>query len=65
MESAFIRYEDLHKRFGENLVLRGVTLPVAHGETIVILGGSGSGKSVLLRHTIGLMVPDRGCRKRI
>jgi phospholipid/cholesterol/gamma-HCH transport system ATP-binding protein len=60
MESAFIRYEDLHKRFGENLVLRGVTLPVARGETIVILGGSGSGKSVLLRHTIGLMVPDRG-----
>ena len=60
MEGAFIRYEDLHKRFGENQVLRGVTLPVARGETIVILGGSGSGKSVLLRHTIGLMVPDRG-----
>jgi len=60
MESAFIRYEDLHKRFGDNQVLRGVTLPVARGETIVILGGSGSGKSVLLRHTIGLMVPDRG-----
>ena len=60
MERAFIQYEDLHKAFGENVVLRGVTLPVARGETIVILGGSGSGKSVLLRHTIGLMVPDRG-----
>jgi phospholipid/cholesterol/gamma-HCH transport system ATP-binding protein len=60
MERAFIQYEDLHKRFGENLVLRGVSLPVARGETIVILGGSGSGKSVLLRHTIGLMLPDRG-----
>jgi len=60
MDPSFIRYEDLHKRFGENRVLRGVTLEVQRGETLVILGGSGSGKSVLLRHTIGLMVPNRG-----
>ena len=60
MDELFIRYEDLHKGFGENRVLRGVNLGVLRGETLVILGGSGSGKSVLLRHTIGLMVPDRG-----
>jgi phospholipid/cholesterol/gamma-HCH transport system ATP-binding protein len=41
-------------------VLRGVNLQVREGETMVILGGSGSGKSVLLRHAIGLLFPDRG-----
>jgi phospholipid/cholesterol/gamma-HCH transport system ATP-binding protein len=60
MDASFIRFEDLHKSFQENKVLRGVDLQVMRGETLVILGGSGSGKSVLLRHTIGLMVPDRG-----
>ena len=60
MDATFIRYEDLHKTFGANRVLRGISLDVRRGETLVILGGSGSGKSVLLRHTIGLMVPDRG-----
>jgi phospholipid/cholesterol/gamma-HCH transport system ATP-binding protein len=60
MDAPFIRYENLHKGFGENQVLRGVNLQVVRGETLVILGGSGSGKSVLLRHTIGLMVPDQG-----
>jgi phospholipid/cholesterol/gamma-HCH transport system ATP-binding protein len=60
MDASFIRFEDLHKSFQENKVLRGVDLQVIRGETLVILGGSGSGKSVLLRHTIGLMVPDRG-----
>ncbi len=57
---AFIRYADVHKSFGDLAVLRGVDLDVRRGETVVVLGGSGSGKSVLLRHTIGLMQPDRG-----
>jgi phospholipid/cholesterol/gamma-HCH transport system ATP-binding protein len=56
----FIRYVDLHKSFGGKVVLRGVTLAVGEGETVVVLGGSGSGKSVLLRHTMGLYRPDRG-----
>ena len=56
----FIRYAGLYKSFGGREVLRGVDLVVAHGETVVVLGGSGSGKSVLLRHTIGLVQPDRG-----
>jgi len=56
----FIRYDDLHKAFGRKKVLDGVTLDVHRGETVVVLGGSGSGKSVLLRHTIGLHRPDSG-----
>lgn len=56
----FIRYVDIHKAFGNKKVLRGLDLDIQHGETIVILGGSGSGKSVLLKHTIGLLKPDSG-----
>jgi len=56
----FIRYEEIHKSFGPKHVLRGLTLDVHRGETIVVVGGSGSGKSVLLRHTIGLHQPDSG-----
>ncbi len=56
----FIRFVDLHKAFDDNQVLSGVNLAVGTGETVVVLGGSGSGKSVLLRHTIGLHRPDAG-----
>jgi len=60
MDNGFIRFVDLHKSFGDNQVLRGVDLGVGRGETVVVLGGSGSGKSVLIRHTIGLHRPDSG-----
>lgn len=60
MAEPFISYVDLHKAFGTKKVLQGVSLEVQRGETIVILGGSGTGKSVLLRHTIGLLKPDSG-----
>jgi len=60
VEDRFIRFLDLHKSFGDNRVLRGVDLEVRRGETVVVLGGSGSGKSVLIRHTIGLHRPDSG-----
>lgn len=60
MNDSFIRYVDLHKSFEGKDVLRGVSLDVARGQSVVVLGGSGSGKSVLLRHTIGLHRPDRG-----
>ena len=54
-----IEYEDVHKRF-DAPVLSGVSLTVRRGETISILGTSGTGKSVLLKTTIGLITPDRG-----
>ena len=60
MSDDFIRYAGLHKSFGENAVLRGVDLAIGRGETVVVLGGSGSGKTVLLHHTIGLHRPDEG-----
>jgi phospholipid/cholesterol/gamma-HCH transport system ATP-binding protein len=50
----------IHKAFDSKQVLRGVDLDVHRGETVVVLGGSGSGKSVLLRHAIGLHFPDEG-----
>jgi phospholipid/cholesterol/gamma-HCH transport system ATP-binding protein len=59
-EEDYIRLADLHKSFGDKTVLRGVDLSVRRGETMVILGASGSGKSVLLRHVNGLYKPDRG-----
>jgi len=60
MNDYFIRYLDLHKSFEDKEVLRGVDLEIRRGETVVVLGGSGSGKSVLIRHTIGLHRPDAG-----
>jgi phospholipid/cholesterol/gamma-HCH transport system ATP-binding protein len=56
----FIRYVDLYKSFGDKHVLCGVNLAIGRGQTVVVLGGSGSGKSVLIRHTIGLHHPDAG-----
>jgi phospholipid/cholesterol/gamma-HCH transport system ATP-binding protein len=55
-----IEVHDLYKSFGAKAVLRGVELSVDRGETMVIIGGSGSGKSVLIKHMIGLLFPDRG-----
>lgn len=55
-----IRLSGVHKSFGAHHVLRGIDLEVQPGESLVILGGSGSGKSVLLKHVIGLLKPDRG-----
>jgi phospholipid/cholesterol/gamma-HCH transport system ATP-binding protein len=55
-----IRIRNLWKRFGKNDVLKGLNLDVNQGEILVILGRSGVGKSVLLRHIIGIEKPDRG-----
>lgn len=55
-----IRIVNLHKAFGDNQVLRGVQLTVNTGETMVVIGQSGSGKSVLIKHLIGLLKPDQG-----
>jgi phospholipid/cholesterol/gamma-HCH transport system ATP-binding protein len=55
-----IRVRGLHKRFGAQPVLRGLDLDIATGEIMVIIGRSGGGKSVLLKHLIGLLRPDAG-----
>jgi phospholipid/cholesterol/gamma-HCH transport system ATP-binding protein len=57
---AVIQIRDLWKAFGENQVLKGITLSIPPGQTYVVLGGSGSGKTVLMKHVIGLLKPDRG-----
>ena len=55
-----ISLTDVHKTFGQNRVLRGVNLTIPQGESMVIIGGSGTGKSVLLKSILGLVVPDKG-----
>ncbi|MEL8055347.1 MAG: ATP-binding cassette domain-containing protein [Pseudomonadota bacterium] len=60
MSSPILALDNIHKSFGANKVLRGVTLDVAPGKSLVVLGGSGSGKSVMLKNALGLMTPDQG-----
>ena len=55
-----IEINNLHKSFGGNKVLDGINLKIHTGETIVIIGRSGSGKSVLIKHIVGLLNPDDG-----
>ena len=55
-----IELKNIHKSYGANHVLRGVSLDIKKGESLVVIGGSGSGKSVLLKHIIGLTKPDEG-----
>ncbi len=55
-----IELRDVHKRFGKQVVLNGVNFEVREGETVALLGPSGTGKSVLLKTVIGLIKPDRG-----
>jgi len=55
-----IEIKNLHKSFNDNYVLRGVDLTINTGETKVIIGRSGCGKSVLLKHIVGILKPDKG-----
>ena len=55
-----IEFKNLKKSFGDQVVLNGVNLVVQEGETLALLGPSGTGKSVLLKHAIGLLYPDDG-----
>ena len=55
-----IELRDLHKRLGSRQILDGMTLSVGKGMNFVLMGPSGSGKSVTLRHIIGILKPDRG-----
>ena len=55
-----IELRSLHKSFGQNNVLAGVDLSIERGKSMVIIGGSGTGKSVLLKSILGLITPDQG-----
>ena len=55
-----IQIRDLHKSFGAQHVLRGVNLDIERGKINIVIGGSGQGKSVLMKHLMGLLAPDRG-----
>ena len=56
----FLEMRGIKKSFGDQVVLRGVDLDVRRGEVLVLLGGSGGGKSVLMKHMVGLLQPDEG-----
>ena len=55
-----IKMENVYKAFGDNHVLNGINLEIHQGESLVIIGGSGTGKSVLLKCILGLIIPDSG-----
>jgi len=59
-EQPIIRLVDLHKRFGDLVVLDGVSFDIPTGQTTAIIGPSGTGKSVLIKHIVGLLEPDSG-----
>ncbi|MEN8866579.1 MAG: ATP-binding cassette domain-containing protein [Akkermansiaceae bacterium] len=56
----FLEMRGIKKSFGDQVVLRGVDLDIRRGEILVLLGGSGGGKSVLMKHMVGLLQPDEG-----
>ena len=60
MTTPFIQFADIKKSFGTNSVLKGINLSLYRGEIIAIIGKSGTGKSVLLKHIIGLVEQDSG-----
>lgn len=56
----FVFFDEVYKSFDDKEILRGMTLLVRQGESLVILGGSGTGKTVCLKHIVGLIAPDKG-----
>lgn len=60
MSEPFIQFIDVHKSFGDNTVLNGINLSIHQGEITAVIGRSGTGKSVLLKHIIGLIHQDSG-----
>lgn len=63
MSEEKIQIKNLHKAFGKKVVLDGVDLTIKKGESLVVIGGSGTGKSVLIKCIQGLLIPDKGSIK--
>ena len=59
-EMPLIQVRELYKRFGRQAVFQGLSLDIMRGEILAVVGRSGTGKSVLLKHLIGLIRPDKG-----
>ena len=59
-ETPVIELREVYKAFGSNEVLKGIDLLVENDTSAVVMGGSGSGKSVLIKHIVGLLNPDKG-----
>lgn len=59
-EDIIIRFKDVYKSFGPHDILKGISFEVPRGQVLGLMGGSGTGKSVTLRHVIGLLQPDSG-----
>ncbi len=62
-ETPKISLRDVHKSFGDHVVLDGIDLDIGAGESLVVIGGSGTGKSVLIKCILGLLKPERGSIK--
>ena len=60
LDQVLIEFQQVFKYFGDNQVLRGLDLSVRRGETLTIMGGSGTGKSVLLKLLVGILKPEAG-----
>ena len=60
MKEVKIKLENVYKAFGKKAVLRGVNLDIYKGESLVVIGGSGTGKSVLIKCIQGLLTPEEG-----
>lgn len=60
---AKLEFNDVYKSFGDNHVLRGVNLSIERGKSLVVIGGSGTGKSVMIKSALGILRPDRGSIK--
>ena len=58
MTQPLLQLQDIHKSFGQNHVLDGLSMDVAPGKSLVIIGGSGTGKSVSIKCALGLLSPD-------
>src|SRR5213596_3627254 len=60
MENGYIVLDDVHKSFGSKKVLNGISISVPKGQSLVVIGGSGTGKSVMIKTILGILPPDSG-----